>query len=45
VLKYYTNALKSRDHSFFEEIIYDKINIVIIPHDDKKINDLEIICA
>jgi hypothetical protein len=45
VLKYYTNALKSRYHSFFTEIVYDKINIVIIAYNDAKINDLEIICA
>ena len=43
--KYYTNALKSRFHSFLTEIVYDKIILVIIPYNDEKINVLEIICA
>ena len=43
MMKYYTNALKSRFHRFFAEIVYDKIIAVIIPYNGEKINVLEMI--
>ena len=43
--KYCTNALKSMVHSFFTEIVYDKIYTVIISYNDQKINILEVFCV
>ena len=43
--KYYTNAIKSRFHSFLTEIVYDKIILVIIAYYGQKINVLEVICV